>query len=237
MRINRLLPLLAMPFVIWGCGGGGTGSLGGSSPLLATYKASFARGVTPNTTLVMFVDRHNHIGAQINSGTEVEYAGQGTVAGNSITVSLQAVGGSSTGTVLLQGTILPGAPPTVSITLTGAVSASTVATQVAGADSVPYSGTFSGTYEGSEPGTFFMTINSQGDVSGSVNSPLNGNGIAIQGSVDLDGAIHFQYLVTGGLAHYDGYMFLAPGSSAFQGEGDWDFNSMSGDWTASPSVL
>jgi len=228
---KALLASMALGLLIVGCGGAGGGStFGGNAPLVATYSTNFTRGSVANSSLVLFIDNHGRIGAQINDATETEWAGQGSVSGTNITLSLQPVS-SVTGNVLLQGTIVPGTPPTINVTLSGAFSASTTATQLAGSNVNPAAGTYSVNYTGSENGTATLTVADDGSVTGTLNSPSQGNNIPVEGTVALDGATHFTFQKFASTGSFTGYIFLPPSSVLFHGSGDWTSGSMEGTWT------
>jgi len=238
MKFNRFLVLLALPVAISGCGGAGGGvSSGGSNPLAATFRMDFTREVTPNTSLVLFVDGAGNVGAQLNDATEVEWAGKGKIVGQHIAITLLPVGSGASDDVFLSGNILNGDPPTISITLSGAVSASSTATETSGEGVTPFAGSYDGTFGGSEDGTFSLTVSEGGDVSGTLNSPSSGDNLTVLGSVDITGKITFKYFKQTGDAHYHGYLHLSPGSESFDGKGTWSFGEMSGEWQAEQGPL
>jgi hypothetical protein len=232
MRINRILAVLAIPFAVIGCGGTGTGLAGGNSSLVGTFRSNFTRGAVPNTSFVLFVDDHGHAAAQINSTTEVEWVGQGTLIGNKVSITMQAVSAAVSGNVLCQGTVIPGVPPAIAITLSGAVTSSSTATQIAGVGVNPAAHSYSGTFTGSENGTFNIAVDDQGVITGTLDSPSAGNNLTVQGSENLNGAVSFQYQVIGFNATYIGYLFLPSGSTSFKGSGTWSVNSSRGTWQA-----
>jgi hypothetical protein len=237
MKITRCLPLFLLPFVVWGCGGGGGGAFI-DSPLAATYRTSFDRGavVVDDTSLLLFIDKQGHVGAQISSASEVLYAGQGSVINNSVIVSLQAVGSGATGNVLLQGQGTVGDPPVLNITLSGAISANVTATQLAGNEVVLTAGTYNGTLNGEDSGTFQIQVSDGGDVTGTLNSEVNGNALQVVGDVDLDGRIQFGYQSSGDNGVFEGYLFIRPGETAFIANGEWHFDQLDGDWQATKFV-
>ena len=221
---------------MFGCGGAGGGAFGGNTELAATYRTAFTRGAVADTVLLLFIGKDGHVGAQLNSSSDVLFAGTGTLVGNNLVISMQSVNGGG-GTVLAQGSVLPGDPPTIAITLSGAISANVSATEFAGADVVLSAGTYNGTLEDGDTGTFTITVTDSGDVTGTVNSSLNGDNLPVEGSTDLKGEIHFHYHVAGGDGTFEGYLFMPVNTTEFVGEGDWDFGEVGGDWQASkPSV-
>ena len=234
MSKGKIVTLLLIPFAVYGCAGAGGGSLGGDSPFAATYKTNFTRGSVANTSMVIFIDDQGHAGIQINNATEVEWAGQGTLIGNSLNVSLQPVAGDVSGNVLCQGTVI--ASGNIDLTLSGAFSATPVAVRLSGPGINPAAGSYNGTYSGSESGTFSIIVSATGNITGTLNSPSAGNNLPIEGTMGLNGQTQFQFHVTGVDGSYEGYIFLPPNTTPFQANGTWSFNSSSGTWSASQVV-
>ena len=234
MRIARYFALLLLVVIACSCGGGGgINGLGGGSNLVATYKSDFTRGIVANnSSLILYIDQHGNVGAQISNASGTEWAGQGTISGSSLNVSLVAVSSSVSGTVLCQGNVVIGSPPTLSITLSGAFSATMTATRFASSGVLPYAGSYNLTTAGDESGTGSLTISETGDVTGSLNSPTFGNNIALQGTVDLDGHIHFLASAFSVSGTFDGYVFLPPGATLYGANGNWSINTANGTWSA-----
>jgi len=232
MRITNYLALPLLVVLACSCGGAGGSNTFGSSSLVATYKSDFTRGVGPNTSLMLFIDDKGQVGADICNGSGVEWAGQGTINGSSLNVSLVPVSSSVSGNVLCQGSVVAGNPPTLSITLSGAVSTTFSASRFSTLGVLPYAGTYSLNTDGDEKGSGSITISSSGSVTGSLNSPTFGNSIPLEGSVDLDGHIHFNAQAFSVSGTFDGYVFLPPSASLFAANGTWNINTANGTWSA-----
>ena len=229
---KALLASLALCLFAVGCGGSGNGStFGGNAPLVGTFSTNFTRGTTANTSLVIFVDNKGRVGAQINDATETEWAGQGSVSGRNVTINLVPVSNGVTGNELLQGVLTSNNPPAIDITLTGAFSASATATQLTGVGVSPAQGTYSITYTGSESDTASINVTSNGNVSGTLNSPSLGNNIPLEGTLGLDGTVSFSFQITGATGSFTGFLFLPPNATLFHGSGDWTSGSMQGTWS------
>ncbi len=233
IRIVQYFALLLLAVMACSCGGGagGTGSIG-NSPLAATYRSQFTRGVAANTNLILFIQGNGHVGAQISDGTGVLWAGTGTVFGNSVNAGLTPVSSSVTGNVLLTGTVQAGAPPTLNISLSGAVTDSFTATQLSGTGVLPLAHTYTFTTDGDEKGSGSFSIDGNGNVTGTLNSPTFGNGLSMDGTVDLTGhaVIHVASINANGTLN--GYMFLAPGATLWSGNGTFSLNTLNGTWQA-----
>ena len=233
MRIIQYFVLLLLAVMACSCGGAGGGATGlGNSSLVATYHSEFTRGITPNSSLVLFINSNGHVGAQLTDGTGVLWAGTGTVFGNSVNAGLTPVSSSVTGNVLLTGTVQAGAPPTLNIALSGAVTDSFTATQLSGVGVLPMAHTFSFTTDGDEKGSGTFTIDGNGKVTGTLDSPTFGNGLSMDGTVDLTGhaVIHVASINANGTL--TGYMFLAPGATLWSGNGTMGLNTLNGTWQA-----
>ena len=234
MKLVRYVLVFALPIlVLFGCAGAGGGSNITNSALVGVYRTDFTRGVSPNSSLVMLIDDRGRVGAQVNNSTGTEWAGQGTIIGSSVNVSLNAVSSGVTGAVLVQGTIVPGTPPTINVTMSGAFSATSTATQFSGINLTPFARGYAGSYTGGESGTFGMTIDNNGVITGSLTSPSLGTSLPISGQVSLDGSVSFHIVNTANTS-FTGFVYLAPGGLAFSASGGWSFSGMTGTWTATP---
>ena len=233
MRIVQYFALLLIAIMAGSCGGAGGGTNGiGNSSLVATYRSQFTRGVVANTNLVLFIQANGHVGAQISDATGVLWAGTGTVFQNSVNVGLTPVSSSVTGNVLMTGTVVPGTPPTLNIALSGALTDTFGATQFSGAGVLPIAHAYSFTTDGDEKGSGQFTIDDNGHLTGTLDSPTFGNGLSIDGTVDITGHTVIHVAAVGVNGTLTGYVFLAPGASLWGGNGTLTLNTLNGTWQA-----
>jgi len=230
--IKVLLGLFMIVFAIAGCGGSGSGG-GGSNQFAGAYRSDFLRGLSSDTTLLVVVQPNGNTSIVISDSTGVLNKGNGT------TTSTGHLSGTATGSqdVNVTGTFTPGPTAnTLSAQLSGGLTDTVSASQIANANVPPIVGTFTGTYSGDESGTFTIQIHSDGTVTGTVQSPSAGT-ITVSGTVNLAGAVTFNGSGSAGTASWTGSFFFVPNQSLAQGSGTWSnpSSSMSGTWHAQQS--
>ena len=225
-RLRALSCSLAVVGVLTcGCGGGGTGTSFHS--VSASYFTQFTRAVSPNTSLILIIGSDSKASAQISDPTNVEWAGNGSITGDVISIDLQPVIAGLTGPVHLQGTVDTNTSQ-VNITLSGAVTQTGTAAEIGGAHLNP----FGGSYEGQTTTAQLITFNidDNGNVSGTLK---NGEAASsIDGTVDWDGHIIFHATFNGASTMFTGYMFMPPSPPPITRKGTGTFGS-SAFWNVS----
>jgi len=232
-RFSIHLALLIMSlFVVSACGGSGGGGGGGAANTFAgAYKTDFTRGLAADTTMLVTIAKNGNTTFVISDASGVLYSGTGTTTPTGHVTGTAGGVAPTVGTVTIVGDLTAGNPPTMSVTLAGALTDSINLVQVQPQGISPLVGTFNGSYFGDSSGTFTLSIDSSGKVTGNVVAgPTN---IPIVGNVDVSGTVNFQGSGSAGSATWTGTFFFVPGSSLAQGIGTWMNGSQKGTWSAS----
>lgn len=230
--VTYLALLIFSLFVVTACGGGGGG--GGGTPnntFAGAYKTDFTRGVGPNTTMLVSIDKNGTTAFVISDATGVLFSGSGTTTPTGHVTGTGTGVAPTVGTVTIVGDITAGNPPTMSLTLTGALTDSVTLVQVQPQGITPLVGHYNGSYFGDSQGTFTMDVASNGTVTGTVTQ--GSVTFQLQGLVAVSGAVNFAGAGSAGSATWTGTFFFVPGSSVAQGSGTWKNGSQTGTWTAS----
>lgn len=229
--VTHLALLIITLFVVTACGGSGGGGGGVASNTFAgAFKADFTRGV-PNTTMLVTIAKNGNTTFVISDATGVLYSGTGTTTPTGHATGIATGVAPTVGTVTIVGDLTAGNPPTMSVTLTGALTSSVGLVQVAAQGITPLVGNYNGSYFGGATGTFTLAIASNGTVTGTVTQ--NSVSIPVNGSVAVSGGVNFAGSGSVGSATWTGTFFFVPGSSVAQGSGTWKNGPLSGTWACS----
>ncbi len=228
LAIHLALLILSL-FVVSACGGAsGGGST--SNTFAGAYKTDFTRGVA-NTTLLVTIAKNGDTTFVISDVSGVLYSGTGTTTPTGHVTGMASGVAPTVGTVTIVGDLTAGNPPTMAVTLTGALTDSVSLVQLVPQGISPLVGNFNGSYFGDSTGTFTLSIDTSGHVTGNVIA--GPSQIAITGSVNVSGTVNFQGSGSAGSATWTGTFFFVPGSSVAQGTGTWMNGSQKGTWSAS----
>jgi hypothetical protein len=230
-RFATYLALLIFSlFVVTACGGSGGGGGGASNTFAGAYKADFTRGV-PNTTMLVTIAKNGNTTFVISDSTGVLFSGTGTTTPTGHVTGTATGVAPTVGSVTIVGDLTSGTPPTMSLTLTGALADPVNLVQIQPQGITPLVGNYNGSYAGNESGTFTMTVASDGSVTGTVTQ--GSVTFPLQGSVAVSGLVNFAGSGSAGSATWTGTFFFVPGSSVTQGIGTWKNASETGTWAAS----
>lgn len=232
-RFATYLALLIFSlFVVTACGGSGGG--GGAAPntFAGAYKADFTRGV-PNTTMLVTIAKNGNTTFVISDATGVLYSGTGTTTPTGHVTGTASGVAPTVGSVTIVGDLTSGTPPTMSLTLTGALTDPVGLIQIQPQGVTPLVGNYNGSYFGGATGTFTLAIASDGSVTGNV--VAGQTNIPVTGSVAVSGGVNFSGSGSAGSATWTGTFFFVPGSSVAQGSGTWVNGPLTGTWAASQS--
>jgi len=217
-------------FVVTACGGSGGGGAT-ANDFAGAYKMDFTRGSAPDTTMLVSIDKNGTTAFVISDATGVLFSGSGTTTPTGHVTGTGTGVAPTVGTVTIVGDITAGNPPTMSLTLTGALTDSVSLVQVQPQGITPLVGHFNGSYFGDEEGTFTMDVSNDGSVTGTV---TQGHvTFQLQGLVAVSGTVDFAGAGSAGGATWTGTFFFVPGSSVAQGKGTWKNGSETGTWAAS----
>jgi hypothetical protein len=225
MRFAKVLFLFAISILsIVGCGGNGTTT---PNPFEGAYRASFFRGGSPDTELLVVVGRNNSTTVVLADSSGVLYTGTGTTThGGDFTATATNEAGNAT--VSMTGTA---ADNFIDVFMTGAVSNGVRVVRFISTAN-PFAVSFSGDYSGSESGSFDLTVNTDGDITGTIHRP--GGDIPITGSINKFGELMLSTTIDGVTVTWTGHFFFNQFGS-LSGKGDWSISpDLAGSWTAHP---